>query len=113
MKRLATCRIPNVHGRMKDPGGVRLLLSEAPLELRGGNVTLYRVTSQTKKHAPQDPTVGLCLEPCGGLRRVKFSYDRGTPVWIPMSVFKRHSPDIEQWSRAVAPKSSRGGLILA
>ena len=26
---------------------------------------------------------------------------------------KRHLPDIEQWSRAVAPTSSRGGLVLA
>ena len=26
---------------------------------------------------------------------------------------KKHLPDIEQWSRAVAPTSSRGGLVLA
>ena len=26
---------------------------------------------------------------------------------------KRHLPDIEQWSRAEAPTSSRGGLVLA
>ena len=26
---------------------------------------------------------------------------------------KRHLPDIEQWSRIVAPTSSRGGLVLA
>ena len=37
----------------------------------------------------------------------------GPQVCIPMSVFKRHLPDVEQWSRAVAPTSSRGGLVLA
>ena len=30
-----------------------------------------------------------------------------------MMYSKRHPPDIEQWSRAVAPTSSRGGLVLA
>ena len=28
-------------------------------------------------------------------------------------VFKRHPSDVEQWSRAMAPMSSRGGLVLA
>ena len=32
---------------------------------------------------------------------------------VPMMYSKRHLPDIEQWSRAVAPTSSRGGLVLA
>ena len=29
---------------------------------------------------PQDPTVGLCLGPCGGPREAGFSDERGTPV---------------------------------
>jgi len=29
------------------------------------------------------------------------------------AMFKRHLPDIAQWNRAVAPTSSRGGLVLA
>jgi hypothetical protein len=32
---------------------------------------------------------------------------------VPMGVFKRHLPDIEQWSRAMALTLSRGGLVLA
>ena len=44
---------------------------------------------------------------------------RGFPLetcqkWMFLAlVFNRHLPDIEQWSRAMAPTSSRGGLVLA
>ena len=34
-----------------------------------------------KQPPPQDPTVGLCLGPYGGLREVAISYKRGTPVF--------------------------------
>ena len=34
-----------------------------------------------KTHPPsEDPTVGLCLGPYAGPRRVALSYERGTPV---------------------------------
>ena len=29
------------------------------------------------------------------------------------SIYKRYLPDLEQWSRAVAPTTSRGGLVQA
>ena len=33
-----------------------------------------------KTDPPQDPTAGLCLDPCGGPKGVSVSYERGTPV---------------------------------
>ena len=41
---------------------------------------LYRGNSIIRNSLPQDPTVGLCLGPCGGPKGVDVVYERGTPA---------------------------------
>ena len=45
-------------------------------------------------------------------RQSQTDSDERPPYWVPMMYSKRHLPDIEQWCRAVAPTSSRGGIVL-
>ena len=47
------------------------------------------VPRSRENDTPQDPTVGLCLWPCGGPRGWAFSSDRGTPVKCPSSPRKK------------------------
>jgi len=42
--------------------------------------TVYRDLSLIRNSPSKDPTVGVCLGPCGGSREVGVDYERGTPV---------------------------------
>ena len=55
------------------------MLCERCLDPAVGN-PVQGYLAHEKTPPPQDPTVGVCLGPCGGPRGWMFSYERGTPV---------------------------------